>query len=96
MLDFYPDFAYSDAYNYKVVVNKDVKVIDRLPIIDINNSYAHLILKCIQLLDGSILLSSRITVNSSMIPATDISDVFEIQDHLKKLNGMKIRMIEDE
>jgi hypothetical protein len=92
-LTYYPDFMYTDSCNYMVSLNKKVKVIDHLPILEINNAYGSLALKCIQKLDGSILLSSRVIVPTEKVSPENINAVDEIQKELRKLHSMKIRMI---
>ena len=96
ILAYYPDFKYTDSYNYQLVFSKKVKVIDRLPILEINNAYAQLVLKCIQKIDGTLLLSSRIIVTAEKINPDQITMVKEIQDQLKNMNHLKVRMVEVE
>jgi hypothetical protein len=93
MLDYYPDFKYSDTYNYQVKFNKKVKVIDKLPILQINNDYGQLVMKCIQMLDGSIILYSKVTVTTQMVAAKDISFVEEIQAQIRDLNAKVVRLV---
>ena len=93
VLTYYPDFKYTDSYNYMVNLNKKVKVIDRLPILEIKNAFGSLTLKCIQKIDGSILLSSRVIVTVEKVSPENIHAVEEIQEQIRHLQSMKIRMI---
>ena len=93
VLHYYPDFKNTDSFTYQVTFNKKVKVIDRLPDVQIKNTYGDLILKCVQKLDGTILLSSRLVVNAEKVQPERIMDVYVIQEHLKNLNEMKIRLV---
>ena len=93
-LDYYPDFMFTDTYNFKVEFDKNVKVVSSLPDTEIKNDYGQFIVKGIQMLDGSIVFSSRFTVNSQVIPASDISYVEEIQNAIESLNSMKVIVVE--
>jgi hypothetical protein len=93
ILDYYPDFKYSDTYNYQVVFNKKLKLVDKLPVLEINNEYGQFAFKCNQMLDGSLILHSKITVKSSKISAEDINLVSEIQDQIKNLNNKTISLV---
>ncbi len=93
MLAYYPDFKYTDSYTYQLNFDKKVKVLDRLPIIEINNLYGNIILKCVQKLDGTILLSSRVIVKAEKIPPENIMAVSEIQEQIKKLSQIKMKLL---
>ena len=93
VLTYYPDFKYTDSYTYQLNFDKKVKVLDRLPIIEINNLYGTLILKCVQKLDGTILLSSRVIVKAEKIPPENIMAVSEIQEQIKKLSQIKMKLL---
>jgi len=94
VLTYYPDFKYTDSYNYHLVFNKKVKVLNRMPILEIKNAYGMLSLKCIQKMDGTVLLSSRVVVLAEKVSPDKIDMVSEIQEELRKLNQVKMRIIE--
>jgi len=51
-------------------------------------------LKCIQKMDGTVLLSSRVVVLAEKVSPDKIDMVSEIQEELRKLNQVKMRIIE--
>lgn len=93
ILTYYPDFKYTDTYNYLITFSKPVKVVDRLPVVQLNNSYGNINIKCVQKMDGSLLLSSRVVITAEKIQPNNIMDVAEIQDQLMALNQLKIKLV---
>ncbi len=65
-----------------------------MPILEIKNAYGMLTLKCIQKMDGTVLLSSRVVVLSDKVSSEKIEMVSEIQEELRKLNQVKMRIVE--
>ncbi len=65
-----------------------------MPILEIDNPYGRLSLKCVQKMDGTVLMSSRLIVKAEKVSPDKIALVSEIQEELRKLNQMKIRIIE--
>jgi len=93
MLTYYPDFQYTDAYNYKIVFSDKVKLLDKMPLIDIQNAYGNMAVRCFQMIDGSVLLNSRIDVHAEKVDPEGIDMVKEIQDQARILGELVLRFV---
>jgi hypothetical protein len=93
ILPYYPDFKYSDTYTYQFQFNRKVEIIDPIPIARIENKYAGLMFSGQQKPDGNLVIMSKLIVVADKIAAEDINEVSDIQDKIKELNNLKIRIL---
>jgi hypothetical protein len=93
VLPYYPDFRYADAYNYKIVFSDKVKLIDKIPVIDIKNAYGNMGVRCFQMIDGSVLFNSRIDVLAEKVYPDGIDMVKAIQDQARVLGDLVLRFV---
>ncbi len=94
-LDFYPDFRGIDSYVYYIQFNKDVRLIESIKNIKINNAFGELIINVVQANPNTIKLSSSFKTISDSVDVHHMAAVQEIFDNLQRLNQGNLFFVED-
>ncbi len=92
-LNFYPDFLFRDSYKYYLKFEKEVVILNADEFkVEFENELGNLKIELKQVQPNIYLLESDFVVNKVSVAPQNISDVVEIYNAIRELNGKSLKI----